>query len=291
MCTNPERPWPAWDGSFDYDYSSIIGRLEKRKKEILKDDSIYITGGEPTLHPNFLDIIEYLSKNFSKQAIKLLTNGRMFSYADFAKKFLSINPKIEIEVSLYGPSAKIHDSVTGARGSFQQTLAGLKNLLKYRKQDQQIGIRFVITKLSYNRIEDFFEMAIKNFSQADRVIIIFMEYEGSAIKNPSSNIQYKLTEVSLKNIDKYFKMLKEVRMYHFPLCVIDKKFWPYVWKTWPKQEIKFVKACRDCQAKKHCSGIHKGYLKAVGDKEFSSVKNKIKLKKINNPFNPLKEMF
>src|SRR3989339_1143910 len=161
MCTNPEPPWPAWDGSLKYDYDAITKRLKKDKDRFLADDSIYITGGEPTIHPDFLRILDYLFCNFPKQKIKLLTNGRRFMYDDFAKKVLSLSRNFEIDLSVYGADSAVHDAVTRSRGSFVQTTAGLANILRFKDPAQVLGVRFVITGLSAAHTGDFLRMLVE----------------------------------------------------------------------------------------------------------------------------------
>lgn len=290
MCTNPTAPWPAWDGSFDYDYDSIIARLEKKREEILKQDSIYITGGEPTIHPQFREIIKYLKINFPKQTIRLLTNGRSFSYEQYAKEVLELDSDLEIDMSLYGVSAEQHDAVTQAPGSFEQSCAGLKNLIKNKKGSQVIGLRFVLTRESYQDIKYFLDLVKKEFVGLNRLIIIFPEYEAQALEN-QKNIMIKYSEVK-EFLTESFGRMKEIsqrldlRLYHFPLCQLEKKFWPWTWKTWPEIEIDFPSVCDNCLAKEYCVGIHKTYLEVVGDKEFKKIDN-LDIKKSNNPFRPI----
>jgi len=273
MCTNPDRPWPAWDGSLSYDLESIKKRIEEQKERINEVDSIYLTGGEPTLHPNFLEIARYLNDNFPRQRIKLLTNGRRFSYDDFAKKFLETIKNIEVDLSIYGPDQKTHDQVTRARGSFEQTLKGLANLLKYKKDNQAIGVRTVLTSFSYREIFKTLKLIKDNFSEVDRVIVIFHEIEAQAVRN------LELIKINYLDIQPYFGAIKsfltsfkEIRFYHFPLCVIDQEFWPYVWKTLPNSEVSFVETCRACQLKEFCVGIHKGYLENISRQGFAAAK-------------------
>lgn len=287
MCTNPDWPWPAWDGSYNYDYQAIIKRIEQVKEKIKLDDSIYLTGGEPTLHPHFLDILKYISQHFPKQRIKLLTNGRRFFYKDFTKRVLGINNDFDIDLSIHGPTGDIHDAIARTPGSFEQAIKGLENLLLYRDK-QIIGIRFIITKLSYQYISQFLEMIKKRFPLIDRLILVFLEVENQAVKNLESvKISYSQVRPYLKEIYPLLKNFKEVRFYHFPLCTIPEEFWPYVWRTLPAEEVDFVKACNQCKYKEYCLGIPKGYLEHMGHKDFSPIKKHFKIKKTNNTYQPI----
>lgn len=281
MCTNPDRPWPAWDGSYDYDYQSIIARIEKQRDKIKSDDAVYLSGGEPTLHPRFLDILQYLDKNFPKQRVVLLSNGRRFVYKDFARRVLEINNNFEIDLSLHGPNSEIHDAITRAENSFAQAISGLTNLLFYKKSGQEINIRFVITEPSYKYIGQFLKLIKKRFPSLDNLIFIFWEAENQAVKNLETlRVNYRQVRPYVEKIYPLLKNFKRVRLYHFPLCTVSKKFWPFVWRTLSADEVVFVSSCAQCKYKEHCLGIPKSYLKEMGlpadrqgkNKEFKPIK-------------------
>lgn len=45
-----------------------------------------------------------------------------------------------------------------------------------------------------------------------------------------------------------------------------------------------------CQYKKHCFGIHKGYLEKVGNKEFSPIKENFVIQETNDFYHPIREI-
>lgn len=291
MCTNPERPWPAWDGSFDYDYKSLVKRIEKAEDKIRTYDSIYLSGGEPTIHPDFLKFLEFISNKFPEQRIKLLTNGRRFAYGDFAQKTLNITNNIDIELSIYGPNQKVHGEVTRAKGSFNQTVQGLSNLLKYKNEKQLINVRFVITNLSYKHLENFLKLMKKKFVSTNRIMLIFWEVENNAVKNIDLvKVTYDQVFPYLKKITPLLKCFKEARLYHFPLCVLPENLWSYAWRTLPEDGIVFKEECKKCQYQKYCLGIPKEYSEHIGIKEFNPVNKKFKIKKTKDIYHPILEL-
>lgn len=291
MCTNPDWPWPAWDGGYDYDYQALIKRVEKVKEKIKLGDSIYLTGGEPTLHPRFLDVLEYISQHFPKQRIKLLTNGRRFFYKDFAKKVLEISNNFDVDLSIYGPTSNVHDGITRTINSFEQTIKGLDNLLLHRREGQIIGARFVVTKLSYKYIDQFFKLMKKRFPLIDKLILIFWEVENQAVKNfQSVKVSYIQVRPYIKKAHPLLKYFKEIRFYHFPLCTISGEFWPFIWRTLPDDEVAFVPSCKQCKYKKHCLGIHKGYLKKMGTREFKPIKEDFIIKSTSDFCHPISQV-
>lgn len=83
-----------------------------------------LSGGEVLLHPDFLDIYEYIKKKGA--LVSLFTNASLITkeYIELFKKY----PPRDIEVTVYGVTEKIHARVTG-RQTFAATLQGIDLLL------------------------------------------------------------------------------------------------------------------------------------------------------------------
>jgi MoaA/NifB/PqqE/SkfB family radical SAM enzyme len=90
-----------------------------------------ISGGEPMLRPDFVDILEYLSGKARGYTLK--TNGTLITphIARLLKR------PGETWISVYGATAEVYDRVTGTSGGFEQLMRGI-SLLK------EAGARFVI---------------------------------------------------------------------------------------------------------------------------------------------------
>ena len=291
ICTNP-TDFFSKPTSY-YIEKKFLNRLKKISQKDLKE--ICLTGGEPTIHPDFFGILDYLKNHFPKTHITLLTNGRSFYYKDFAKKIWQYD-NISVEVSIHGSKAIIHDAVTGTKGSFKQTISGLKNLifLKDPSKKQEIGVRIVACRINLLDIPKIVKFLKNKFISIERAILIFMEYEGQAIINKKSvGITYQDIIPILGKIKKDIPLFKEFRLYHFPLCVLDPFFWPYVWRTLPGYETTFLPECKNCLLKSSCLGFQKSYLenqKKPKVKPFLNL-DKFLIKKSNNPHHPIISLY
>lgn len=269
MCTNPPSgQWPAWDGSFDYGLEALKGRVLKLKNKQNKKSkqeikTVYLSGGEPTIHPQFVDFFSFLNEQFPTAKIKLLTNGRRFFYQDFSEKVLAANDNAEIIFSICGPNAKIHDMVTRTPGSFVQMVKGLDNILKYRKASHRIGIRFVITKLTLEHISKTLKFISLNFPSLDEIAVVFMEIEGHGEKNLNFlKVSYADEQIKTE-LEKSAKLIRKnnnIFLYHFPLCTVPSTSWPFVARTLPTEETTFLKKCEKCKVQKFCLGVPNYYL-------------------------------
>jgi radical SAM protein with 4Fe4S-binding SPASM domain len=87
---------------------------------------LLITGGEPLIRPDFLDIYTYAKKK--GLIITIFTNGTLITseVADYLKEW----PPFLVEISLYGATQETYEKVTGVPGSYKQCMNGIEMLLK-----------------------------------------------------------------------------------------------------------------------------------------------------------------
>jgi MoaA/NifB/PqqE/SkfB family radical SAM enzyme len=88
---------------------------------------VVLSGGEPTLHPEYLKAVS-LAKKLGYAHIQTITNGRRFCYPDFLAAAVAAGLG-EVTFSLHGHNAALHDRLTQVPGSFVQALAGLRAAL------------------------------------------------------------------------------------------------------------------------------------------------------------------
>lgn len=257
MCTNTDFKKML----HAFDYKGVVDYLENELKNNLGFlHGIGITGGETTIAPHFFQVMSYIRLKFPRLKIDLLTNGRMLIYPEFRQRCLGLG-NINFVIPIHGYNAKTHDKITRVTGSFKQTMLGIKKLFEERLGNQEIELRVIATRLNLKIIPRIFELIKSEFPNVDRVVLIFPEFEGMASINLDRvAVTFNDLLPVLKKIKRYFYSFREVRLYHFPLCVLEPFFWPYTWRTLPEDEIAFLPACKLCLMDKYCLGVHKSYL-------------------------------
>jgi len=277
MCTNPFSY--QLEDSLPYSFENIKRRWENIR--LKSKDSICLTGGEPTIHPDFFNITSWFRKKFPENQIALATNGRMFCYSDFTKKLFKINDLV-VEIALHGYNVQSHDMITRVPHSFEQTVKGIHNILKYKNDSQNIEIRIIITKLTYRNLDKILAFIYQEFniSKIRDVVLIFLEMEGQAKDNfDLVKITYKEVMKTLPVVvTKWASYFNDFRLYHFPLCVLPHNLRQYAWSTLRGDEIIFLPCCKDCALRRKCVGIHRDYYTLIGQKEFKKVSRKIQSK-------------
>jgi MoaA/NifB/PqqE/SkfB family radical SAM enzyme len=295
MCSNPSE-FQNRNSYKDYNFDVLKQRIDEinffDEKNNIIGDKIILTGGEPTIHPDFFGILSFIRKKFPEVIIELDTNGRRFYYPSFTKRVLRFE-RINIYTSLHGFDAKTHDAITRTPGSFLQTVKGIENILKYKKLGlHELELRIIITKLTYQYIEKILKFIKEDFPQVDRIVLIFMEMEGQAGDNfKIVGLTYSQFQKSIPKIAKWIPKFKEFRFYHFPLCTIDYSLWRYTWRTLPAYEVTFLPKCKTCLYKKYCLSIHKDYLKKVGGEEFKPIRKKYIIKEVKYFHHPIQNVF
>jgi len=87
-----------------------------------------ITGGEPFLRPDVLEIVRYARK---KGLLAVLyTNGTLLTQEIVEK--LAEFPPFYLEITLYGMSQETYETVTGIPGSYARCMRGIDLLKQYR---------------------------------------------------------------------------------------------------------------------------------------------------------------
>jgi len=87
---------------------------------------LVLSGGEPTIHPAFLDAVA-LGRRAGYRWVQAISNGRMFAYDLFTRRAVAAGLD-EATISMHGHTAELHDALAGAPGAFAQGLRGLRNL-------------------------------------------------------------------------------------------------------------------------------------------------------------------
>ncbi len=269
--------------------------VKKRLKDMRKQtSSINFTGGDLTIRKDFFDILDFVKQlNFSDVSIE--TNGRMFSSRIFTKRVLAIFPNMRFSISVYHINPEIHDSVTRVKGSWDQTVNGIKNIISH--ENNNITIAFVVGKFNYKILPS----AVDFFSDLGVQILdfILIRKEGAA-KDNFDDIGVRISKVVpylTKAFDKLDKTNLTVRSYGFPFCTLkgyerhvqelglieatlegrksifdfDDHIQDQFRERLRGRRSKFKK-CMNCKYYNICEGVWTHYVETFGKDEFNPVR-------------------
>lgn len=170
------------------DKQIIIKTIDELKR--LGTHEIVITGGECTLHKDFLEIIQYICNQGFKLVI--LTNGNLIT--DTFVQIIKNIPIADIRISIYGKQ-KMHDEMTCVNGSFQKSL----NALKMLRKEKGIGTATIlVTKDNYEELDELAGMFKENEIEYDFNAFIFPTTEQNM-----SPTNYRIENVINEFVEKY----------------------------------------------------------------------------------------
>lgn len=205
--------------------NTFIIPTQKVKEELLKIKdagftSVELIGGEVTIQKNYLELLKFTRSLF--QEVVLVTNGRLLSYDDYAKKLIETCPGLNIEIAVHGHNAETHDAHTRTPHSFDQVMGGIRNVIKYKRYFGTLGINTLITKLNYKTIDKILNLILKLGSVDEWYLLSLAPTDGTAQKNLSKLMVPHKELLYLNSVlDKAYKNLKCIDMNEFPVCLFN----------------------------------------------------------------------
>ncbi len=130
-------------------------------------------GGEPTILPELTSWTSFAAGIGFRQ-VQVQTNGRRLSYRSYARE-LSAAGVGDLDVSIHGHDAAVHDFHVGADGAFSQTTAGISNALA---AGMSVGTTTVVTRSNFRHLEDVVRLSLR--LGASRVHLAAAAARGSA---------------------------------------------------------------------------------------------------------------
>ena len=219
-------------------------------------EHVDITGGEPTLLKEQLpELIEAVFRQAPDAEVLMLSNGRSFAAGGYTERFSAFaHRRLKIEIPIHGDCAELHDRIAGCPESFVQTRAGIHHLLE---ADVEVGIRIVVSRLNYSRLNELIRFISREFSEIKYVNLMGMEVLGNAWKNREQVwIEFDEVKDSLQQaVEQCFVCGIIPSLYNYPLCLFDRKYWYCYRNSISDYKIRYFEECEKCTEKSRCGGF------------------------------------
>jgi len=153
--------------------------------------SITFSGGEPTVHPKFAEILRMARSR--DMIISVLSNGLNFS-DELLSAFLEVNLNM-CQISLYSMVPSIHDAITGVPGSHARTLATIERLIALDipvqvscpimrlNKDSYVEVASWCSDRRIRVMSDFVMIARSNFDKSNLAERLSIEETGQVIQD------------------------------------------------------------------------------------------------------------
>jgi len=251
-----------------------------------------LIGGETTIRGDFMPLLR-AAKRLSFRDVVVVTNGRMFSYPEFAKEAVE-SGLTDLVFSIHGPDAALHDQLTAAPGSFDELVRGIANL-------RAIGFHRLYANCTVVR---------QNMSRLPEIGKLFLslglDHAEFIFVDPSYGGAYTQFEAQVPDISLAAPFMRETldvgraagtrdwTVRYVPLCHFQgyedqvselRERAQYHTEHWAPEftntdvgasrpltsRIK-TERCSGCRKFDSCEGIWKEYVKRKGDKELTPIR-------------------
>ncbi|WP_330343134.1 mycofactocin radical SAM maturase [Streptomyces sp. NBC_00557] len=109
---------------------------------------VNIGGGEPTVRPDFWELVEYATDHHV--GVKFSTNGVRIT-PERARR-LAASDYVDVQISLDGATAEVNDAVRGP-GSYDTAMAAMRHLADAGMRDFKLSV--VVTRHNAGQLDDF----------------------------------------------------------------------------------------------------------------------------------------
>lgn len=119
-------------------------------------EKIILSGGEASLHPEFVNLVRY-AKERGYDRVQTVTNGYRFAERDFYRDCVEAGLG-EITFSLHGHTAELHDRLTQTPDAFKRLIKGMVRAVRERRVIVNVDV--VINKQNVAVIDKIVELCI-----------------------------------------------------------------------------------------------------------------------------------
>ena len=268
----------------------IFKMLDNLKKS--EESSVTISGGEPTLHDNFLDAIHYATTLGIKTNV--LSNGDALNDLSLVHEIEKAVDKslFSITTAFHSHNPQVHNSICGMDGAFERSMQGIQNALN---AGLSVQIKHCIHKKNYAQIKKFIEFVYANFPDYSPLILCGIDFVGlNDNETDGVAISFKELGQALENaFDKVIEFHglqrhRSVIVTETPLCIVD----PYYWSFFePKSELPikylapekketniesscgtYYRPCESCGVKDVCQGAWRSTIDYLTDIDLTPIK-------------------
>jgi MoaA/NifB/PqqE/SkfB family radical SAM enzyme len=279
MCSNSGRA-----EAFFIKTPELLRRVDHLRELAFK--RVVVTGGEPTIHPGFWDVVRALQDAGIRWDIN--THGRTFHAAELAARARDLGLERAI-VSLHSHLVEASCLISGQpeRGHWE-TIDGIKNLVH---EGVRVMVNCVLTRHNVDTLTDYLAYAMDTFGASVKVKFVFPSTMGKG--GDWDGIQLRLSDVQ-DEIRALNQMAENqgvaVGFESIPPCVLGDATSKNVSRSGFGEthyledvhgeliySIRHIESlfglypdtCKPCDAFKNCPGVSRAYLEAWGSGELT----------------------
>jgi MoaA/NifB/PqqE/SkfB family radical SAM enzyme len=279
MCSNSGRP-----EAFFQETSALLARVDFLQGAGI--GRVVLTGGEPTIHPGFWDIVEALVER--EIAWDINTHGRSFAVSEFTSRAVSLGLKRAI-VSFHAFESGVGQRISGcSEEGVLETISGIEALVD---SPVKVTLNVVLTRWNLPILEEHLAFCQERFGDDYRIKIVFPSTAGKGGAWDGIQLRYSDVKEAALTARQWGKELGiSVVFEGFPNCVLGEAerqdfSRSGFGETHYLEDIRgrelysirhiearfnaYPESCNICAALHRCSGVPESYLRKEGIEEFA----------------------
>lgn len=219
-----------------------LEEIEKIAKNIKFIHWLRLTGGEPFLRKDYVDIVKVLNKELDLYFLSVPTNALMPKVVEKkVKEVLKFfRAKHVVSISLDGPR-NIHENIRGMPGAWNKAIETYRNLKKLEKNHKNFKVVFGYTISPYNvgYFEETFNEVKKIFPKITRDDFHINVYQ-------TSEVYYHTTKSHIKDLDfsefshKAIEEIKDILSKESSLRILEFKVNEFIETIYKKLAVKYL---------------------------------------------------
>ncbi len=234
-----------------------------------------VTWWEPTLHPRFADIVEYLYKKWFY--IKLQTNAVYFWNERNFLRTKDYFDKIDFFISFHSHNEKVYDFLTWSKWQFNIAVKGIKNIIS--ALDEDIELNIVLSSLNVKLLKVYFAFLGKNFWGGKNYTVNISCLTNIAKYSYGKTLLARFSDIKDSiNASQAIVEAFDIQIRRafggecdIPFCIAQHLFY-YDDMLYSKEKItnnrKKLDNCSLCQYNDYCSWVLSLYIEKYGEEEF-----------------------
>jgi MoaA/NifB/PqqE/SkfB family radical SAM enzyme len=179
-------------------------------------DTLDVTGGEPTIRNDLLDLVRY-ARSLGFRSISLITNGIRLTQPAYTKACVEAGID-DFLLSIHGADAESHDRVTEVPGSFDKIVTAARNLAAY---PVRVRANCVISGFNYQDPAAILDLYARIGIETANFILFNPIVEADWRSSPELNVAYADAAPHLQRaIDGRAGCFRRLTVRYIPFCLM-----------------------------------------------------------------------
>jgi hypothetical protein len=240
------------------DPAALDAALTRAREE---GDEVTFVGGEPTLWPRLPDAVR-VARGLGFRRVGLQSNGRRLADRHYTATLVDAG-LTDLQLSIHGASAAVHDYHTGIEGSLAQSVAGLAAA---RAGGLSVAVNTVLTRSNYRVLAEIPRLLATRGVSAWLVVVPHAAGRAAATFERTMARLALALPFALHALEGARALSLPAWIDSAPLCLLG----PWAARALPSAPRAYGPSCAECAAQPACSGVDPLYLARFGGDELTA---------------------